>query len=392
MDSNALVRWSGLSLVGVAGLAAYFVASSSRPGAEATAETPRRVDAVPATSAVVALPAALVSPPPSEATVTAHAANTNRSTAAPRDAPAPLGTEAAPAAAAETHGDVSALAEGKEEGEPPPSAPPRSAVSPPPSMAVDLPIVSEPLVDAVEPVGAVPVTPAPAARREPERPGPCGGVLVRVITASSDPEWAFATIADGPGKPARIRRVGDPVGPWRVDSIEWDRVWLRGGGGRCPAGINGGAREGRLAAGLDPDDDSLLPAADDAAPPWQVPADVASGIRRRSATEFVIDEQAVAKIFDQAPELLAGVRFEPVKGDSHAPGVAVDSIPPSSLLDRLGVEKGDVVLALNDSPVVTLDAAIVALGDARTRSALVARLQRGGQDFAIDVDVGRTYR
>ena len=387
MDSNAVVRWSGLCLVGVAGLAAYFLASGSRPSAEATAETPRRVAAVVAASAVTAQPATSVSPPRSGATAAARAANAKRAITAQRDAPTRVGTEASTPTTTEPHDDMPTLAASRKEGKLPPSAPPRSAVSPPPSMAVDLPIVGESFVDAVEPTYAA--TAAPVVRREPERPGPCGGVLVRVITASSDPEWAFATIADGPGKPARIRRVGDPVGPWRVDSIEWDRVWLRGGAGRCPAGINDGVQEGRLAVGLGPDDDTLLPAADDAAPPWQVPADVASAIRRRSATEFVIDEQAIAKIFDQAPELLAGVRFEPMKGDGGTPGVAVDSIPPSSLLDRLGVEKGDIVLTLNDSPVVTLDAAIAALSDARTSSALVARLHRGGQDFSIDVDVGK---
>jgi general secretion pathway protein C len=253
-------------------------------------------------------------------------------------------------------------------------------------MAVDLPVATGPLVDVVEPTRAVPA--AAAVRRDPEPRGPCGGVLVRVITASSDPEWAFATIADGPGKPARMRRVGDPVANWRIDSIEWDRVWLHAGGTRCAAGIHDGAREARVAVGLDPDSEGPLQAADDDAPPWHVPPDVAGAIRQRSATEFVIDERAIARIFERGPELLAGVQFEPVK-EGGVVGVSLDSIPTHSLLDRLGIEKGDIVLALNDRPVVTLDAAIAALGDARTRSALVASLQRGGQDFAIDVAISK---
>jgi type II secretory pathway component PulC len=349
MDTDTVVRWGALSLVAVAGVAAYFVASGPAEEAPAVAE-PQRADVVPAIS----------SPRPSGQTVrVAEVAPGAASARPPRPLPTPR-DEPLPA---------------------------RPVVVPPRSMAVDLPIVTGPMVDAVEPTRAAPAQ--PVAVRTAERPGPCGGVLVRVITASSDPEWAFATIADGPGKPARMRRVGDPVASWRVDSIEWDRVWLQNGGTRCAAGIHDGARSARVAVGLGSNDDGPLEAADDVAPAWFVPPDVADAIHQRSATEFVIDERAIATIFERGPDLLAGVEFEPVKQGDGVAGVSLDSIPTHSLLDRLGIEKGDIVLALNDNPVLTLDAVIAALGDARARAALVASLQRDGQAFAIDVAVAK---
>ena len=364
MDADTVVRWGVLGLVAVAGLAAYFVAA----GSDGVDETP-----------------AAAAPDPVDAVLRAEAAA--RPEAGPQRSAARTDAALATASAARLPADE-ATGLGPEVGaDRPPPTPPRRRIAPPPSMAVDLPVASGPVVDEVEASGAsVARTPA-ALPREPA--GPCGGVLVRVITASSDPEWAFATIADGPGKPARIRRVGDPVASWRVDSIEWDRVWLKNGGGRCAAGINDGARDARLAVGLAPDTDGLLEAADDVAPAWQVPPDVARAIHQRSATEFVIDQRVIAKIFEQGPELLAGVEFDPVKQGDGVVGVSIDEVPMDSLLDRLGIEKGDIVLALNDSPVVSLDAAIVALGDARTRAALVASLRRGGRDFAIDVAIER---
>ncbi len=355
MNSDTVVRWGALTLVATAGLAAYFVATPS-PDVGEEAVSPAASATAPSETASVG--AALAEPPLAGVD----------SAAVP--APSVPGADEAPVPAPR----AAAVA-------PPP---PRRRLSPsPPSLAVDLPIVD---VDTVEPVGAVPV--ATAASRAPEPPGPCGGVLVRLITASDDPSWAFATIADGPGKPPRVRRVGDPVAAWRVESIEWDRVWLRSGAARCPAGIHTGAREGQLVVGVDPSEEQgPLMAADDTAPPWHVPADVAGAIRQRSATEFVIDERAIATIFERGPDLLAGVEFNPVKDSEGVVGVALDVIPAHSLLDRLGIEKGDIVVALNDHPVLTLDAAIAALGDARTRAALVASLQRGGEPFAIDVAI-----
>jgi len=210
-------------------------------------------------------------------------------------------------------------------------------------------------------------------------------VLVRVITTSLDPAWSFASIATGPGDPASLRRVGDSVGPWRVDSIEWDRVWLLGGGARCAATLHAGLREARAAAPPDPGGRALLAAADDAPPVWQVPAEVARGIQRRSATELLLDPRAVASIYARGVDLLAGTRLDPVRDGSQVIGVQLGSVAPDSLLDRLGVESGDVLRALDRERVASLDGVAAALADARGRRALVARLARGGAEFDLEL-------
>lgn len=345
MDIDAAVRWGALTLLPIAGVTAYFV-SQAQPVDVASPPAPSAATPVVVASGQGRRPSAEVARTPASA----HA-----------DPPAERAA--------------------------PPPAPPPAAVEPPPSMAVDLAVAdSMGELGATDELAAGSGGPAPSLR-DVEAPGPCGGVHVRLITASDDPTWSFASIADGPGQDARIRRVGDPVASWRVDSIEWDRVWLQGSGTKCAATIHDGAREARAAAGFAGRETGPLAAADDAPPLWQVPPDVADGIRQRSATEFVIDEAAVKEIFARGPELLAGVKLEPVKDGDQVVGVSLDSIPIHSLLDRLGLERGDVVLALNDSRVVTLDSAIAALGVARNRAALVARLKRGAEDFDVDVAV-----
>ena len=256
---------------------------------------------------------------------------------------------------------------------PPPGTPARRRkVNPPPSMAVDLPMVRAPAAAAAVPL---PVQ---------ERAGPCGGVLVRVITTSSDPQWSFATIADGPGKPARVRRVGDPVGPWRVGEIEWDRVWLRGASGRCAATVHRGEEPRNVGASAS---EGMLAPAEGAAPVWQVPSSVVAAIRQRSATEFEIDAEAVEEIFRRGSDLVSGVRLSPLRREGAVEGLLLEAIVQDSLLDRLGVESMDVVLTLNQHPVATLDAVIAALSDAKQRNRLVARLRRDHQDFDLEVAV-----
>ncbi len=268
------------------------------------------------------------------------------------------------------------------------SSPLQTALEPP-RLAVELPPADDDL-------GVVPMSDAPAGAPLPpgagaalddaaERPGPCGGVLVRVITTSADPAWSFASIASGPGQPASLRRVGDAVGPFRVDSIEWDRVWLLGGGVRCAATLHAGLREARAVAPRDPGGRALLAAADDAPPVWQVPAEVARGIQRRSATELLLDPRAVAGIYSRGADLFAGTRLDPVREGDQVVGVALGSIAPDSLLDRLGVESGDVLRALDREHVATLDGVTAALVAARSRRALVARFARGGSEFDVEL-------
>ena len=258
-------------------------------------------------------------------------------------------------------------------------APPEfPAKSPTPmvQMAVDLPTADEPSDD----LGTHPLPPAAA----PQPTGPCGGVQVRLITLSKDPKWSFASLAPGLDQPAEIRRAGDRVGNWRVASIDWDRVWLSSGGTRCAVGIHAGAREA-LAAIRKSGGGQILAAADGDPPPWQVSYALAQGIHKRSETEFMLSPKAIAGIFKRGAHLLTGLTIDPVRQDQQVVGIRLGLIPPDSLLERLGLLSGDIVLAINDQPCSTLEETIAAVQRAREAGELIARMQRQGETFDLDI-------
>jgi len=253
---------------------------------------------------------------------------------------------------------------------------PQKRTPPVAQMAVDLPAVDEPSQD----LGIHPVPPAAA----PPPKGPCGGVQVRLITLSKDPKWSFASLALGLDKPAQIRRAGDRVGNWQVASIDWDRVWLSSGGTRCAVGIHAGAREA-LAAIRKSGGGELLAAADGDPPPWHVPYVLTQGIHKRSETEFLLTPKAIAGIFKRGARLLTGLTLDPVREDQQVVGVRLGLVPPDSLLERLGVLSGDILLAINDRPCATLEETIAAVAQARQAGELVARMQRQGETFDLDI-------
>ncbi|MCC6901070.1 MAG: hypothetical protein IT377_18975 [Polyangiaceae bacterium] len=243
-------------------------------------------------------------------------------------------------------------------------APPRPSAAP-----------SAPPADAVAATN-LPLAEHPRSRpaRAPRARGSCGGIEVRLITESADPGWAFASLSPAAGERAVIRRVGERIGGYRVDRIEWDRVWLSGGGGRCAASLHFGARDGEG-----------MPDARDKREPWRLSGEMVNGIEKLTETHFAVDRGLVPAIYQQAGRLLAGVSIEPLRTDADAVGFELGEVRTDSLLERLGVETGDRVLAIDDTPARDLDALVRALGAARERERLVAKLERRGEAFELRV-------
>jgi general secretion pathway protein C len=214
-------------------------------------------------------------------------------------------------------------------------------------------------------------------------PGPCGGVTVRLITTSKDPAWSFTSIA-APGQQARMRRVGDNLAGWRIQSIEWDRVWLSKGGTRCAVGMHAGAREAGEAAKATRAG-SLLADAEQEPAAWHVPVAIIRGIHKRSETEYSLTPKAVAAIFKRGAQLFAGLRLEPVIFQGQRVGVQIVELKPDSLLERLGLKSGDIVLALNGEVCADLEAAVAALHQARDGELLLVRMERDGEVFDLEI-------
>lgn len=223
-----------------------------------------------------------------------------------------------------------------------------------------------------------------AGRRKP-RPvryaAACGGVEARVISASDDPEWSFATLSPSAlGSPV-LARVGDRVAGRRVASIEWDRVWLDGPGGRCAAALNEAARAAQGVAGDPPRDSTEIAL-------WALPDGLGERIEKRSETEFSLGKDALEALYAEGPRLLSGLRVEPERDASDVRGLRFDVVPEGSLLDRLGVQCGDVLTLLDGRRIDSPEAAIRALRELRGSVLAKATLERAGEALEIELRIG----
>ena len=256
--------------------------------------------------------------------------------------------------------------------EPRPSEPPPPAPTPTRTRsraAADLPLAGD----------------APRGRSAEVAPrGPCGGIEARLITVTDDAEWTFASLAP-PGEPAAIRHVGDRVGGWRVQKIEWDRVWLASGSGRCAVGIHVGAREGGDSVGGTPAEATPLDDAPARPPLWHVPRELANAIERVGDGSYAVERGIVKGLYERADELLSGTKLTPVKRDERVIGIELGEVRTDSLLDRFGVASGDIVLEINGEASVTLAATLAGFEKARKAERLDARLERTGRPYELVV-------
>ncbi|MBX3183943.1 MAG: hypothetical protein KIT72_07460 [Polyangiaceae bacterium] len=274
-------------------------------------------------------------------------------------------------------------------------------------------VVSGDQLHVVVPPSAPPPTPAPAARDLPtaepmprsaaphkaagNRPrGPCGGLVVRLITQGA--EGSTASIAVDEQSRAEIKEVGDTVGGYRVSRIEWDRVWFSSGAGVCSVGIHHGARaaqespKGRALELVDGGAEGR-PAPEVAVPDpglaaGGVPLEIAEGIRVDNPTLTHVEGFAVKAIRARGEALLSAVKLE-----DAARGVALRGIKEDSLLWRLGLRDGDLILAVDEHPTPRRDELLGWLRkwlseeryDARTYGVLV---ERAGERFTLELVLG----
>lgn len=221
------------------------------------------------------------------------------------------------------------------------------------------------------------------ARREVTPLGPCGGVTVRGITDSPDPEWAFAMLAPMPTDSARISRVGDRIASYRVQSIEWDRVWLSGGAGRCAVRLAEGVREAAEAVGDPIDVDPASPATSE---PWRLSRELRLAIEV-SATRVRVEPGVLDALFERGPTWIAGMAVKPRREDERVIGVSFEGVKEGSLLHHVGIRSGDLLRRLDDAPAESLERIGQALLGARKAGKLLLELDRGSERIHILVEV-----
>lgn len=202
----------------------------------------------------------------------------------------------------------------------------------------------------------------------------CEGVTVRVITASSEPDWSLTVLASSETPRDQLLRRGGAIGRKTVHFVGWDRVWLREGAALCQVGLHDGGGEAPkppiAAAAPAPGASGIDPV-------------LRKGIVRVSATEHEIDRGVVEKILENPAELLRA-RVVPEQEGGKVVGLRLFGVRPDSLLALLGVENGDRLAAINGFELTTPEKIFEAYARLRTADKLTLSVSRRGKPMNLD--------
>ncbi|MBK8219331.1 MAG: general secretion pathway protein GspC [Myxococcales bacterium] len=225
-------------------------------------------------------------------------------------------------------------------------------------------------LDAQDPADGEPV----ALDLDPMHAPRCEGVTVRVITASSEPDWSLTVLSSSETPRNRLLRRGGAIGRKTVHFVGWDRVWLREGAALCQVGLHDGGGEA-----------PKPPATSSAPAPGAAGIDpvLRKGIVRVSATEHAIDRGVVEKILENPAELLRA-RVVPEQEGGRVVGLRLFGVRPDSLLALLGVENGDRLGAINGFELTTPEKIFEAYARLRTADKLTLSVNRRGQPMTLD--------
>ena len=200
--------------------------------------------------------------------------------------------------------------------------------------------------------------------------GPCETARVVLISASDDPSWSFASIYSEGARPM-LRRVGDEVAGFQVESIERDRVRLTSKQVRCEAVL------GAVIKAPPPPPDGRPTTR-----PGGVPPEIAAGIRRTGERSFTVQRGALDAILARQAELFGRIRIAPDKD-----GLRIAGIKPDSLLGSLGLQTGDHLQRINGFDIADPHSALEAYSKLMSADHLTISASRGGQPLNYDLKI-----
>lgn len=207
----------------------------------------------------------------------------------------------------------------------------------------------------------------------------CAGVNVRVITASTDPEWSFAGLSAGEDPQVVLTRRGGTVGNKTVHFVGWDRVWLSESGALCQSEL--------FRSGEDPKPPQLANPKVKEAPAPSLTPEIARGIVRLSATEFALDRGVLEMVLENQQSLVGRTRVQPESIAGRVVGVRLLGIKPGALLGALGFEDGDRLDTLNGFEVANPESALAAYARLRGADHVRAEVNRAGKPLTLEFTI-----
>jgi general secretion pathway protein C len=219
-----------------------------------------------------------------------------------------------------------------------------------------------------------------------------GGVKVLATAVSDDPTWSFAQMTGGQGEGSnpKMLRQGDEYAGKRLWFVRWDRVWLIAPGSFCQIEMFGSAAPAAAPAV------AAAPAAPATPPPVgstgargvpKVDADIASKIRKVSATQFEVDRVAIDKLLENQAMLMQSGRMVPDTQNGQTTGMRMYGVRPDTLLGTLGFENGDRLEKINGLGITSVETGLEAYAKLRTADRFNVTVNRRGQPTTIEYQI-----
>ncbi|WP_432822205.1 type II secretion system protein GspC [Trichloromonas sp.] len=111
------------------------------------------------------------------------------------------------------------------------------------------------------------------------------------------------------------------------------------------------------------------------------------GIRPLERNRWLIDTRVVDEARANLGEVLKSARMEPRLVNGATDGFAIVMVRPGSLLARMGLQKGDVVLQVNGMPLNSPEKALQVFQQLREARSLSISLERQGQPTLFEYEV-----
>lgn len=116
------------------------------------------------------------------------------------------------------------------------------------------------------------------------------------------------------------------------------------------------------------------------------PASPAKTIRKEGSTTLV-PRVIIKKYTDNPGALWKEIKVTPYKVKGQLRGFKVDSIQQGSVFQKLGLQRGDIIIAINGEPVKDYNTAARLYQTAKDLDALTLQVKRGDQEMELDYEV-----
>lgn len=110
-------------------------------------------------------------------------------------------------------------------------------------------------------------------------------------------------------------------------------------------------------------------------------------LKRKDDSHYTITRKGADAILTSLPSLARSIRVAPESQAGRTIGYRLVSLKSSAMVGRVGLQKGDVVTALNGSPLTAPEKALEAYAKFRSTGVMQANYLRDGKPRSVEVKV-----